>query len=105
MSSQKYFSLLLIPLSFLLSCKNNMEKGIAPTAKKVVPKMAITKDRPNEISKLSEYPFFEGKIAELKPAKNVYEYKLNNALFSDYSYKKDSSIFPRERKCPIAPRE
>jgi hypothetical protein len=42
----------------LVSCKNNVEKGIAPIARKVVPKMAITKDRPNEIAKLSEYPFF-----------------------------------------------
>ena len=80
-----------------------MEKGIAPTAKKVVPKMAITKDRPNEISKLSEYPFFEGKIAELKPAKNVYEYKLNNALFSDYSYKKRFIYFPEGKKMSYRP--
>ena len=98
MSSLKYFSFLVIPLSFLLSCKNKMEKGIAPIARKVVPKMAITKDRPNEITKLSEYPFFEGKIADLKPAKNVYEYKLNNALFSDYSYKKRFIYFPEGKK-------
>ena len=80
-----------------------MEKGIAPTARKVVPKMAITKDRPNEISKLSEYPFFEGKIADLKPAKNVYEYKLNNALFSDYSYKKRFIYFPEGKKMSYRP--
>ena len=103
MLSLKYFSLLLIPLSFLLSCKNNMEKGIAPTARKVVPKIAITKDRPNEIRKLSEYPFFEGKIADLKPAKNVYEYKLNNALFSDYSYKKRFIYFPEGKKMSYRP--
>ena len=82
-----------------------MEKGIAPVARKVIPKTAITKDRPNEIAKLSEYHFFEGKIADLKPAKNVYEYKLNNALFQIIPSKKDSSIFLKERKCLIAPRE
>jgi len=80
-----------------------MEKGIAPKARKVVPKMSITKYRPNEIIKLSEYPFFEGKIADLKPAKNVYEYKLNNALFSDYSYKKRLIYFPEGKKMSYRP--
>lgn len=103
MSSLKYFCLLGISLSFLVSCKNNVEKGIAPIARKVVPKMAITKDRPNEIAKLSEYPFFEGKIADFKPAKNVYEYKLNNALFSDYSHKKRFIYFPKGKKMSYRP--
>ena len=80
-----------------------MEKGIAPLARKVVPKTPITKDRPNEIAKLSEYPFFEGKIADLKPAKNVYEYKLNNALFSDYSFKKRFIYFPEGKKMSYRP--
>ena len=76
MSRLKYFSLLGISLSFLVSCKNNVEKGTAPIARKVVSKIAITKDQSNEITKLSEYPFFEGKIADLKPAENVYELSL-----------------------------
>ena len=104
MSSLKYFSFLAISLSFLVSCKNNVEKGIAPIARKVISKMAITKDKPDEIVKLSKYNFFEGKIADLKPGKNVYEYKLNNALFSDYSYKKRFIYFPegREQSDPLA---
>jgi hypothetical protein len=48
-------------------------------------------------------PFFEGKIADLKPAKNVYEYKLNNALFSDYSYKKRFIYFPKGKKMSYRP--
>ena len=103
MSSLKYFSFLAILLCFLVSCKNNVEKGIAPVARKVIPKTAITKDRPNEIAKLSEYHFFEGKIANLKPAKNVYEYKLNNALFSDYSFKKRFIYFPEGKKMSYRP--
>ena len=103
MSSLKYFSFLAISLCLLVSCKNNVEKGIAPQARKVVPKMAISKDRTNEIAKLSEYPFFEGKIANLKPAKNVYEYKLNNGLFSDYSYKKRFIYFPKGKKMSYRP--
>lgn len=37
--------------------------------------------------KLSDYGFFEGKINEQKPAKNVTPYTLNAPLFSDYAYK------------------
>ena len=94
----KHFTLLGIFLSFIVSCKNNVEKGIAPIARKVVPKMAITKNQTQEIAKLSEYSFFKGRIADLKPAKNVYEYKLNNSLFSDYSYKKRFIYFPKGKK-------
>jgi uncharacterized repeat protein (TIGR03806 family) len=37
--------------------------------------------------KLSDYSFFEGKISEQKPTKNVVPYTLNAPLFSDYAYK------------------
>ena len=37
--------------------------------------------------KLSDYGFFEGKISDQKPAKNVMPYALNAPLFSDYAYK------------------
>ncbi len=36
---------------------------------------------------LSEYGFFEGKIADLKPVKSVVPYTLNAPLFSDYAQK------------------
>lgn len=36
---------------------------------------------------LSEYGFFEGKIAELQPASDVIPYSLNTPLFSDYAWK------------------
>ena len=72
MSSLKYFSFLAILLCFFVSCKNNVEKGIAPVARKVIPKMATTKYQPNEIAKLSEYPFFEGKIADTFPIERFY---------------------------------
>ena len=68
------------------------------------PQNGHTKDRPNEIAKLSEYHFFDGKIADLEPAKNVYEYKLNNALFSDYSFKKRFIYFPEGNKMSYRPK-
>ncbi|MEN0046899.1 MAG: SO2930 family diheme c-type cytochrome [Bacteroidota bacterium] len=37
--------------------------------------------------KLSEYNFFEGKLAELQPAKGVFPYEINAPLFSDYAHK------------------
>ena len=36
---------------------------------------------------LSEYGFFEGKLADLKPTKGVVPYTLNAPLFSDYAQK------------------
>jgi uncharacterized repeat protein (TIGR03806 family) len=37
--------------------------------------------------KLSEYNFFDGKLAELKPSKGVVPYEVNTALFSNYAEK------------------
>ncbi|ULQ54795.1 SO2930 family diheme c-type cytochrome [Flavihumibacter fluvii] len=36
---------------------------------------------------LSDYGFFTGKLADLKPADNVFPYQLNSALFSNYAEK------------------
>lgn len=36
---------------------------------------------------LSEYGFFEGPIADLKPASRVFPYELNAPLFTDYAHK------------------
>lgn len=38
-------------------------------------------------SKLSEYGFFVGKLADMLPADGVVPYELNTPLFSDYAYK------------------
>ena len=103
MSSLRYFYLLGISLFLTLSCKNNVDKEIAPIARKVVPKIAISNNSSNEIAKLSEYSFFQGKISDLKPAENVYEYELNNALFSDYSHKKRFIYFPEGKKMSYRP--
>lgn len=37
--------------------------------------------------RLSEFGFFEGKIADLKPARRVWAYEVNAPLFSDYAEK------------------
>lgn len=42
-------------------------------------------DKPFE--KLSDYQFFEGELADLKPAARVLPYDLNSPLFSDYAHK------------------
>lgn len=53
-------------------------------------------DKKNAIGlqKLSDYEFFQGKLAELKPAKNVIPYELNSPLFSDYAHKARFVKFP-----------
>ena len=43
---------------------------------------------------LSEYAFFEGKMANLKPAADVMEYEVNAPLFSDYAEKKRFVYLP-----------
>ncbi|MEK6475927.1 SO2930 family diheme c-type cytochrome [Catalinimonas sp. 4WD22] len=43
---------------------------------------------------LSEYGFFEGKLADLQPAAHVVPYELNTPLFSDYAHKKRFIYFP-----------
>ena len=43
------------------------------------------RDRP--LPRLSDYGFFEGALADLRPADNVHPYALNTPLFSDYAHK------------------
>ena len=43
--------------------------------------------REKALARLSDYGFFEGRLAELRPAANVYPYALNTPLFSDYAHK------------------
>ena len=49
-------------------------------------------------AKLSEYNFFQGDIADLIPASNVYPYDLNTPLFSDYALKKRFIYLPEGSK-------
>lgn len=44
--------------------------------------------------KLSDYNLFKGDLKNLEPEKDVIEYELNSALFSDYAYKKRFIKFP-----------
>ena len=37
--------------------------------------------------KLSEYNFFQGRLADLSPGREVYPYTINTPLFSNYSEK------------------
>ncbi|MCU0445639.1 MAG: hypothetical protein MUE85_12060 [Microscillaceae bacterium] len=48
--------------------------------------------------KLSDYGFFEGKMADLKPRKGVIPYDLNTPLFSDYAHKARFVKLPKNAK-------
>lgn len=51
--------------------------------------ISIALNRPPEMKPmLSDYGFFEGKLADLKPAPGVIPYDLNTPLFTDYAFKK-----------------
>ncbi|WP_277486345.1 SO2930 family diheme c-type cytochrome [Catalinimonas alkaloidigena] len=79
--------------AFLLACNTEKEKQQPVAAEKTA--------APEEIETygmgkawLSEYGFFEGKLADLQPADNVVAYELNTPLFSDYAHKKRFIYFP-----------
>lgn len=48
--------------------------------------------------KLSEYGFFEGNLADLKPAERVFPYELNAPLFTDYAHKSRFIFLPTNTK-------
>ena len=82
------FKIILIFFLFS-SCNQKSSKNIPPTAKKVSSSINFSSQKSSDIAllKLSEYKFFKGPISDLKPNDNVYSYKLNSALFSDYAFK------------------
>lgn len=49
-------------------------------------------------TKLSDYGFFEGRLADLSPSKDVFPYVLNTPLFSDYAEKKRFIYLPSGTK-------
>ena len=50
--------------------------------------------REKPLKRLSEYGFFEGPLAELRPAAGVLPYALNTPLFSDYAEKARFVVLP-----------
>lgn len=51
-----------------------------------------------ELLKLSEYDFFEGNLAELKPKSDLIPYDLNTSLFTDYAHKSRFLKMPKGAK-------
>ena len=97
MSALNYLLQLFLLLIFF-GCQSPKNKNIVPTARKVVPKISLTNNVSKEIPKLSDYSFFKGKLSDLIPSEDVYMYKLNNSLFSDYSFKKRFIYLPKGKK-------
>ena len=97
MSLKKNFFLIFL-IVLHISCQSSKKKNYIPTARKVEPSILFENNSINEIQKLSDYSFFKGKLSELIPNENVYLYKLNNQLFSDYSFKKRFIYIPDGRK-------
>ncbi len=95
--------LLLIILIFTFSCqkKRSEENTILPQE---VP-IATIGENPIYakigLTKLSEYGFFEGNLAELNPTENVIPYELNSPLFSDYAKKQRFIQLPVDSKIEL----
>ena len=97
MSALNYLLQLFLLLIFF-GCQSTENKNTVPTARKVVPEISLTNRVSKEIPKLSDYSFFKGKLSDLIPSEDVYMYKLNNSLFSDYSFKKRFIYLPKGKK-------
>ncbi|MBL6449207.1 hypothetical protein JMN32_23055 [Fulvivirga sp. 29W222] len=49
-------------------------------------------------AKLSDYNFFEGKLADLNPGDRVFPYDINSPLFTDYALKKRFIYLPESKE-------
>ncbi|ELR68491.1 hypothetical protein C900_00325 [Fulvivirga imtechensis AK7] len=89
--------LVLLIVGSLLSCgaKHEQEKSLSPDAKSVVWQMpdTATYARVGK-TKLSDYGFFKGKLANLEPTDRVFPYDINTPLFTDYALKKRFIYLP-----------
>ena len=77
---------------FLFQC-NPGPKNI-PKAKKGLLATPLIINNTTENKFLSQYGFFQGELADLKPNKDVFPYTLNTPLFSNYAYKKRFIYLP-----------
>ncbi len=82
-----------LPLLLLLfQC--NFKQNNVPKAKKRVLTKPLIFQITNENELLSQYDFFDGKLADLKPNESVFPYTLNTPSFSNYAYKKRFIYLP-----------
>mgnify|MGYP001030674996 CR=1 FL=1 len=88
----KHFQLLFFCFLFL-QCGS--KDPSPPQAKKVTSTTAISTSTSNQKQNLSDYGFFEGKLADLLPSENVLPYTLNTPLFTNYAFKKRFIYFPQ----------
>ena len=83
----------ILPLCIFLFQCNPGQKNIPKAKKGVLAKPLIIKNT-TENKFLSQYGFFKGELADLKPSKDVFPYNLNTPLFSNYAYKKRFIYLP-----------
>ncbi|MEO2100332.1 MAG: SO2930 family diheme c-type cytochrome [Flavobacteriaceae bacterium] len=89
--------LLFVLLCLLLQqCETNKKK--IPKAKKGSLSTPLVTKTKVEKQRLSEYHFFQGNLADLKPSKNVFPYTLNTPLFSNYAFKKRFIYLPEGKQ-------
>lgn len=85
--------LVVLPLSLLMTQCVSKENSVPHAKKGKLETPLLTLDS-NEKQKLSEYGFFKGKLADLKPKEGVFPYTLNTPLFSNYALKKRFIYLP-----------
>lgn len=82
----------------LTSCDSSQKKErSAPKARKVEGEWIAKPVVLSAPQWLSEYEFFEGNLANLNPAQQVYPYAINTPLFSDYAEKARFIYLPNKQ--------
>lgn len=83
-----------IPAFCLFWACQKSDKKRAPVARKMELQQPLIAATSEAKKQLSEYGFFEGPIAKLRPAAQVYAYSINSPLFTNYAYKKRFIYLP-----------
>ncbi|MEQ9425340.1 MAG: SO2930 family diheme c-type cytochrome [Cyclobacteriaceae bacterium] len=93
-----FFSSLCLCLTIFSSCSQKSKPKI---------EVVSLSSEPAELGpqKLSEWGFFDGDLADLKPANGIIPYDLNTPLFSDYAYKLRFIKLPTGLKASYHPTE
>ncbi len=94
--------LVLVGISFF-SCSKETKKNVAPKARKASSTLLKTQVKTDDPKWLSDYNFFGGKLAALRPNDQVYAYTINTPLFSNYAKKERFIYLPEEKKINFKP--
>lgn len=97
------FIFLAIVIIGMFGCGQKEDKRKAPVARKAKITLKSKTIDSDALKKLSDYGFFEGKLAKLQPSNQVYPYAINTPLFSNYAQKERFIYLPKGKQMDFNP--